>query len=792
MQAFRKMPPTTKLLLSGLVCLCLATITTAVLSTALLRTAVEREAMVRVESDMNVAEQLLRELGPVTVLANGKLFAGPVDLRGNALVDGIGAMVGGVASVFQGGTTISTNLLLGNGTRGTGISLEPSAVRDAVLSRHRPYRGMIGILGRQYYSALNPILDSEGLSVGVLYVGIEDSTVLRAINRIRNVIFAVSSGIVIGIGLLLYWLSGKLAAQIAARQQQLERAHSHLDTALANMASGLSLWDSTDRLVLANSRLSEILGLAPDRIYPGMTFRDLVAARYEVAGLGPSSWTGAYESRLRVIAARQPAIHIDTALNGRTIHVQFRPVADGGWVTTYEDVTERQLAEAKIAYMAEHDSLTGLANRPAFQQRLSRLVDRKTPFALLYLDLDFFKKVNDKLGHAAGDALLTAAALRLQNAVRENDLVARLGGDEFAIIQVGGVWPDDAATLADRVIDVLRQPFQIDGNDANVGASCGIAFSRPNSPDTELLLKQADVALYAAKSAGRCTYRCFDASMHAQLRERELFEEDLRQALVNEEFSLAYQPLVDVRHGSVSCFEALLRWRHPVRGTVSPAEFIPVAEATGLIGRVGAWVLQRACLDAATWPGYLRVAVNLSALQFHDGDLVAEVGNALRQSGLGPNRLELEITETVLLQDISRVSGILHSLRNTGVRIAMDDFGTGYSSLSYLQSFPFDKIKIDQSFVRGLSDGTGSRAIVRAVTALAKSLGMETVAEGVETRSQYDQVCAEGCGEVQGYLFSKPRPADEVALMLIAVDDYFQTERKPRDGDRVREVAQVA
>ena len=480
-----------------------------------------------------------------------------------------------------------------------------------------------------------------------------------------------------------------------------------------------------------------------------------------------------HDMRLDKLRSGKRVSHVYTGLAGRTINVQASFVAHGGWLSTYEDVTERTRAEAKVAYMAEHDVLTGLANRSLFQKRLAGLVAERTSFALLLLDLDLFKRVNDRLGHPVGDGLLKAAALRLQGATRNGDLVARLGGDEFAVVQTGGTWPADATRLAARIIEILCRPYQIDGNDVCVGASCGVAFPDQTVPGIELLLKQADVALYAAKSAGRSTHRCFDISMEAELRERELFEEDLREALANDEFKVFYQPLVDVRRNQVSSFEALLRWQHPTRGTVPPSEFIPVVESTGLIGTVGAWVLQRACLDAAAWPGPIRVAVNLSALQFHDGNLVDCVSKVLCQSGLRPDRLELEITESALLQETEMVSQTLYMLRDLGVRIAMDDFGTGYSSLSYLQSFPFAKIKIDQTFIRGLNDTAGSGAIVRAVTALAGSLGMETVAEGVETSNQYDRVCAEGCSEVQGYLFSKPRPANDVPSMLTAVDDYF-------------------
>ncbi len=775
----RRLPPTTKLLLSGLASVCFATATTVFLSINLLRATVEREAFARVDSNMRVAEQLLNEAGPVTVLSNGKLFAGSTDLRNNGLVDAIQALVGGIAAILQDDRWLSTTILTADGTPAIGMPLADLRVRETVLAQHRPYRGLVDVLGTQYYAAYDPILDTEGAQVGMLFVGLQVAAVQAAITRTQGIILIVSAAIAFAGGVVLSRLGGKLAAQIAARQQQLEQAHLHLDTALASMANGLALWDRSNTLILANGRLSEVLALPAGAIVAGMGYRTFLQAQHDAGILGTIDLDEAYRRRIANIEARQPVSHFNTGNDGRTIHVQVRPADNDGWIATYEDVTERKMAEDRVAFMAEHDGLTGLANRPVFQACLQRLRDDRASFALLLLDLDDFKKVNDRLGHPVGDGLLQAAALRLEDSVRDGDLVARLGGDEFAIIQVGGALPADAAALAARVVKAMCQPFQLDQHEVTVGASCGIALHDAASPGIERLLTQADVALYAAKSAGRSTFRCFDASMDADLLERESFEDDLRKALAREQFGVVYQPLVDVRHGRVSSFEALLRWHHPTRGVVSPAKFIPVAEATGLIDGIGAWVLCRACLDATAWPANIRVAVNLSALQFQDDDLVAAVRGALRESGLQPDRLELEITESALLHDVAKVSQTLHTLRALGVRIAMDDFGTGYSSLSYLQSFPFDKIKIDQSFVRGLDASAGSGAIVRAVTTLADSLGMETVAEGVETAHQFDRVCAEGCSEVQGYLFSKPRPAHDIAAMLACVHNYFQPEVEP-------------
>jgi diguanylate cyclase (GGDEF)-like protein len=424
------------------------------------------------------------------------------------------------------------------------------------------------------------------------------------------------------------------------------------------------------------------------------------------------------------------------------------------------------------ALMARRDALTGLPNRVLFREHVEAALGRGPgkPFSVLSLDLDGFKAINDTLGHPVGDALLKAVAERLQKAAPDADVVARLGGDEFAVIQQQA-GEGDIPALAQRLVDAMHLPFGIEGHRIVLGASIGIAASADlgdvttaGTPDT--LLKNADLALYRAKADGRGTYRFFEADMDARLQARRSLELDLQMALERKQFEILYQPLVDTKQGRVAGFEALLRWHHPVRGTVSPAEFIPVAEETGLIRAIGAWVLEQACREAATWPGDVKVAVNLSPVQFTAGNLVETVSRALKQSGLAANRLELEITESLLLQDNGAVLDMLHQLRELGTRIAMDDFGTGYSSLSYLQRFPFDKIKIDQSFIRQLSVRPDSIAIVRAVIGLGRSLGMAIIAEGVETQEQLEVLQAEGCWDVQGYLFSPPRPVSNAGDLM--------------------------
>ena len=428
--------------------------------------------------------------------------------------------------------------------------------------------------------------------------------------------------------------------------------------------------------------------------------------------------------------------------------------------------------------LALHDPLTGLPNRAFLTERLQQALDgvrqNKNLLAMLCLDLDRFKQVNDTLGHAVGDALLRAVAVRLRECIRKNDTVARLGGDEFAIIQTTLDTEEEAATLADRIVDALSRPYDLDGHQVVAGVSVGIALAPLDTTDAGHLLKMADLALYRAKADGRGIFRLFKSDMDISLQARRKLEFDLRRAVTLEQLELHYQPLVDLASGEVGAVEALVRWRHPERGLIPPDDFIPLAEETGLIKPIGAWVLNRACSDATQWPENIRVAVNISACQFKGAGLVSMVADALTAGALRPERLELEITETALLTDSEATIGILRELRAMGVKIAMDDFGTGYSSLGYLRSFPFDKIKIDRSFIADIESSPDCKAIIRAVTGLGTNLGMSTTAEGVETSGQLAQLRLEGCDQVQGYLFSRPVPAQDIAALLgkrlIAID----------------------
>lgn len=434
------------------------------------------------------------------------------------------------------------------------------------------------------------------------------------------------------------------------------------------------------------------------------------------------------------------------------------------------EIADRQESQARSQYLAYHDSLTGLGNRLLFKEQLEEALKDLSvtphPLAVLFLDLDGFKAVNDTLGHSIGDSLLKSVAIKLRDLLPRTDRIARLGGDEFAILQISASQPASSIALAEKIIEIVGHPCSIEGYDVTVGASVGIAVAHPGEMNAEGFLKSADLAMYSAKSDGRGTYRMFDPEMDAVVQTRRLLERDMRTALAQDGFRLFYQPLVNLQTKKVTTFEALMRWEHPERGNIRPSEFIPVAEEMGLIVQLGEWALREACAEAVGWPDGICVSVNLSPLQFAKGNLVSTVMSALASSGLPASRLELEITESILLEKSERNLAILNQLREFGVRISMDDFGTGYSSIGYLRSFPFDKIKIDQSFVRDLLVDEGSLAIVRAIAGLGVSFGMTTTAEGVETEEQMRRLNLEGCIEVQGFLFSKPVPANEIIKLL--------------------------
>ncbi len=558
-----------------------------------------------------------------------------------------------------------------------------------------------------------------------------------------------------------------ISARVNA-EEALARQNERFQACLANIRHGVCMFDSNKRLILCNAGYARLYGLPPELTAAGVELKRMLDFRASI-GAAPLELSAFYEMVGEAEAAGDVRNARVALQDGRTIRVTYNPMRGGGFVAVHEDITEALRAERQIRYLGSHDALTGLPNRIQLNTRIGEALARARRgemFCLHYLDLDNFKFVNDAHGHSIGDLLLRQVVARLRTPLRETDTLARIGGDEFVVLQADLETPDQASDLAARLDEAMAEPFDLDGRQAFVGVSIGVTVCPSDGADADILLKNADLAMYRAKSEGRNTYRFFELTMDARIQARRLLELELRRAVAAQEFELHYQPQVDASSEAITGFEALVRWRHPRRGLVPPLEFIGIAEEIGIIVPLGAWVIQQACRDAAAWPKHIGVAVNLSSKQFKGLSLVQTVVDALGASGLSPLRLELEITESVLLADCQSTIATLGHLRALGVRIAMDDFGTGYSSLSYLRRFPFDKIKIDRSFIKDFGKTNDCSAIVRAVAGMGAELGMITTAEGVETAEQLQQIRSLGCTEVQGYYFGKPRPVNELAAML--------------------------
>ncbi|MBV9455991.1 MAG: EAL domain-containing protein, partial [Bradyrhizobium sp.] len=607
----------------------------------------------------------------------------------------------------------------------------------AIVSHHFTAMGAVTLVA-------DPTMVFEGLSISPFMLS-----------------FLIAGSAVVILGIALSVASMDRRAESALSQQKIL-----LDTALENMSQGLCMFDVHGRIQLFNKNYTTMTGRS-DLDLRGRSLFD-VLEELKAAGRWEGE-PGEFVAKLVADAQAGKGATRTVHQQGRTIRIVDQPMKGGGWVATFEDITEWEQAQAQISHMAHHDALTNLPNRTRFREELELALTMVRPadqLAVLCLDLDHFKKINDTLGHPVGDALLTQAASRLRQCIGPNDTVARLGGDEFAIVQFcKGCDPSAVPALASHIVEAVAAPYDINGHQLVIGVSIGISLAPEDGNNPDALLKNADLALYRAKADGRGTYRFFEAGMDARAQARRLLELDLRLALQRQEFEVHYQPIRDIASEEITVCEALVRWKHPHRGLIGPNQFIPLAEENGLIIKLGAWVLRTACRDAAAWSRAC-VAVNLSPAQFKDPDLVATVKSALAESGLPASRLELEITESVLLQNSDATRKLLHELRALGLKISLDDFGTGYSSLSYLRSFPFDKIKIDQSFVRDLATEPDSLAIVRAIVGLGRSLGMRINAEGVENAEQLGSLREEGCAEVQGYFYSPPRPAAEVPALL--------------------------
>jgi diguanylate cyclase (GGDEF)-like protein/PAS domain S-box-containing protein len=643
------------------------------------------------------------------------------------------------SSVVLGSLFGAAALVVASGRDSVGRAVGASVLLTlAIVSHHFTAMGAVTLIP-------DPTLVSEGLNIS--------PTVL--------------SFLLAGMAIFLLGISLSVATMDRRNKGALNEQKVLLDSALENMTQGLAMFDAEGRILLFNERYMAMLGRTEQELR-GRLLLDILREQKD-DGRWPAE-PDEFFARLVADAHAGRGTTRVMELRGRSMRIVTHPRRSGGWVATFEDITEWQKAQDQISHMARHDALTNLPNRTLFREELERaikLAKRGDQLAVLCLDLDHFKKINDSLGHPIGDALLNEVATRLRGCLGAGDTVARLGGDEFAIVQFcKDCDPTAVSALASHIVELLAAPYEIGGHQLVIGVSVGISLSPDDGTDPDLLLKNADLALYRAKGDGRGTYRFFEPGMDARAQARRMMEIDLRLALQRGEFEVHYQPIRDIASDEIAVCEALVRWRHPERGMIGPNQFIPIAEETGLIVQLGDWVLRQACRDAARWTSAC-VAVNLSPVQFRNPGLVANVKAALAEAGLPAQRLELEITESVLLQNSETTRETLLELRGLGIKISLDDFGTGYSSLSYLRSFPFDKIKIDRSFVSELATRKDSLAIIRAVAGLGKSLGMVTTAEGVETDDQLSVLSREGCTQAQGYLISKPRPIAEVEHMLI-------------------------
>jgi diguanylate cyclase (GGDEF)-like protein len=604
----------------------------------------------------------------------------------------------------------------------------------------------------------------------IVVVGAAEAEVFAAYRRkaLSYNLLAVAVTVLI---LVVVIAAGRHRVKLERAREALIVQFGKFHAALNNMPHGLCMWDANQRVVVCNTRFLEMYGLDGSSVGPGTSLRDIVDLRIAkglYAGASPDEFR---RTRVRTVTGpTQEVLHLN---DGRAIALSRQPMPGGGWVATHEDITERQRIEAQIAYMASHDALTGLANRMLMRERLDEALERLKQtgegFALLSIDLDRFKFINDTMGHPLGDQLLREIASRLLGCAREADTVGRIGGDEFAILQSATGDQAETLALAEQVLRVVTRPCRINGNEVVTGASIGIAIAPRDGTDAEQLSKNADIALYRAKADGRNKCLLFESEMNARVVARRELELALRAALVHGEFELFYQPIIDLQSGEIRSCEALLRWWRPGHGLVLPGSFIAVTEDIGLITPLGEWVLRQACTEATRWPAGVRIAVNLSPAQFKGGNIAATVIGALASSGLAPDRLELEITESVLLLETEQNLAALHQLRQMGVRIAFDDFGIGYSSLSYLTAFPFDTIKIDRQFTKDVNGQPSCRAIVDAVAGVGRALGIETIAEGVETEDQLAAVRQAGCTNAQGFFIAVPQPISQLTATFASL-----------------------
>jgi diguanylate cyclase (GGDEF)-like protein len=592
------------------------------------------------------------------------------------------------------------------------------------------------------------------------------SAILADWRKQTEALLSIALALAIVIAAVLTLFARHINRQHNQAQRRLKIDKKRLDVAVNNMSHGLTMFDPAGRLELCNHRYLEIYELSGEIVKPGVTF-DEITQHFRESG-GDEEPLAQYCDFAEKHKDQKGSIEV-TFNDGKSVLITRQVIPEGGWVTTHEDITHRKKAQERIAYLAHYDDLTGLPNRTSFRDHLNAAfadLKRDRPLALFYIDVDEFKTVNDTLGHPIGDQLLKVIADRLKSCLRNGDYIARLGGDEFAIVLHDHMSVHQIANFARMVHATVRDTYDCDGHSISADVSVGIAVAPQHGTNPDQLISHADMALYAAKSEGRRTFRFFEQEMDIKARARHELANDLRRAVADRAFEIHFQPLVDLATGAISGCEALLRWRHPTRGPISPAEFIPLAEEIGLIDELGEWVLIEACREAASWPSHMTVAVNVSPIQFKRQTFALNVTLAVARVGLAPHRLELEITEALLLRDDEATLATLNELRHIGIKIALDDFGTGYSSLSYLHRFPIDKIKIDKSFVSSLTDEQSSSTIIQAIVQIAASGNRVTLAEGVETREQRDLLRQIGCTQMQGYLFSPALRSQDLYALI--------------------------
>ncbi len=708
-------------------------------------------------------------------------FYGSIDLGHKGIV---------VLSGFDGivrATSGSSALKLGSNVGETDI-FDNGRVRVGV------HKGDMDGSGRNYLFSTRQIPDLPlFVSVGVPLLDVAEATF---INRVRYVLvgFSVTLAIIIAMyASVRYHLRlSREQTRASKNEARAQRKSRELELTLNNMGQGIIMVDQNRKLAVYNRKATKLMGLTDEDVKETENFDSLISKLWSRGEFKPASNASAETIilRERALGGTDFVRQFERVRpDGTVLDIRSKKLIDGGFVRTLTNITDRRKAEQKIVHLARHDPLTNLANRAVFREQLDRAL-RCLPenggFGVLFVDLDDFKSINDTRGHPFGDELLKNVAKRLTSSIRKHDIVARLGGDEFAIIQHGISNAKEAHASAQRLVALLKNPHMIDGQQTFVTASVGYAIAPRDSDCPDELLKNADIALYQAKAAGRATYRLFEPDMVQKMLERKALEKDLADAITNRELQLYYQPIVTSQTGRITRFEALLRWNHPERGFISPADFVPVAEDTGLILPIGEWVLEEACRQINKWGNDVRIAVNLSPQQFHEQKLVQIVQRILKETELRPDRLSLEITESTLLRNGEATTSRLRRLKDIGIEIAMDDFGTGYSSLSYLRNFPFDKIKIDQSFVKELGDGADRDAIVGAIISLADCLDLQTTAEGVETVEQLRTLQGMGCGEIQGYLISKPLPALEAEALLDKTFDICCVPDRAQNEDRLQ------